>query len=231
MQEGRSGTIKLPEDDDQAFVEVIDYIVNGCLGHNLKHQTLNASSIPEILSPHVYLLRDLDKFLATKTYNLARKLGMEDLPNAIIDAIQRYKVRKPETSRAELIYVFGETAVEEKLHKFFLSHVVDEMRKDGWDTWVKKNEAIYEELISGKAANMEAVVSAVLSGQDKTKRGVGRCEWHVHIESRRCETPTFTLKHHQRKRPRFGSTNTTRLDPDELYDLTANLSDELTSND
>ena len=225
MQEGRSGTIKLPEDDKRAFIEVTDYMFNGRLGSNLRYQTLNASPMSQILGPHNYILRHPDIFLATKTYDLARKLGMEDLPNAIIDEIQRYKYYNPETTRAELTYIFGETDVEEKLHKFFISYVVASMVKDGWDSWVEKNEAIYEEFISGKAANMEAVVSAVLPSRDKKKQTIGRCEWHVHMDSRRCSTPAVGLKHHERKRPRLGSASTCRLDSKALYDLTADLSD------
>ena len=186
MQESTSGTIKLPEDNGEAFVEVIDYMFHDRLGGKLKMQTVNAS--PQSLRhPSVICtLRGPEMNLAADTYNLACKLGMEDLPNAIIDEIRRYHNDKPEQTEMEFRSIFECPRTEDTLRSYFLQPLASDIKRLGWAAWVVKNQSVYEQFLGGSVSSMEIVVGALaLKGGNRTPSYDG-CEWHVHIDKPTC---------------------------------------------
>ena len=199
-QESKSGIFKFPEDNEEAFVEIVDYIFNDRLGGKLEVQTVNAS-------PHQYVLRELNLPLAIKTYNLARKLGIEILPNRIINEIDIHKYWKPEATRIEFVYIFQTADAEEMLRDFLLDKLASSICNTGWSAWVQSNKLLHEEFFNGKAENMDTVLRSALPASGNSKRKLAECDWHIHDSSPECGKSTARPKPPEPKRPRFSTTS------------------------
>ena len=227
MQESESGVIKLPDDDYQAFVEVMDWMYHHRLGDPLSMRVVNGAPPKSNDFSNFYVLRHPDIALAAKTYNLGRKLGMEELPNKIMDELRHYKAQHPRTTDAEFDYIFNSPVVEEKLRDYFLSPVIASIRKSGWTAWLgsNRNRAVYEEYLYEQATNMELLLKAAFSGEDKIAQDYRACDWHIHIESDRCDRPPTRVSSLLRKRSRISSPTSTRKERGSLFDVLAEDSD------
>ena len=225
MQENTSGVVRLPEDDYQAFVEVMYWIFHHMLGEPPSMRMVDCAPLENNDFSKLYVLRHPDIALAAKTYNLGRKLGMEDLPNSIIDELRRYKARHPQTTDAEFFYIFKSPVVEEQLRDFFLGPIVMSIRELGWNSWLDANRSIYEELLDGQATNMELLLSAALPAGDRTPQIYRACEWHIHIDSISCVRPLPKPDSLLNKRVRTGSSTSIRKERSSMFDVLAEDSD------
>ena len=149
----------MPEDDVKAFNEIIQYAYSGQLSSNLTLTlTPKTSNLDSDERLRVLRQTKVNLCLLLTTYTLAHKLGMEELPNKVMDTIDQYKKDMPGLGEAELSYVFENLQVENILRAYLLQQFACRIRKVGWNTWKNKHPRLHKRFFQNNTSNVEEVL-------------------------------------------------------------------------
>ena len=97
--------IHLPEDDAEAFAEIVSYKHTGRLSDALDLKSKATGTLESTERFKQLLEVEPSLSLVSETYDLSRKLGMERFPNEIIDVLDSYKMENMTSTAAELDYI------------------------------------------------------------------------------------------------------------------------------
>ena len=198
FQKGDTRSVKLPKDDVDAFSEVLRWayetanLISLTRGRNKLSSDFTITTLftADCESPAWFSqLSAVEQRvgLLLSTYTFARKLGIEYLPNAIIDELNSYKSLNMTSTTAELVYLFDTEFTEELLYDFLFSSLTYGIRALGWDFWKAANPGAYDRFFANKPANIEKVFAAFT--KTSVIRPPGRlrelkpCRWHLHNTS------------------------------------------------
>ena len=185
FHESVNKTVHMPEDDAQAFNEIINFRYSRQISNKLVRVWLGVKPSEQYQEGKVVVQEGKLK-LALKTYTLGRKLGMEELPNKIMDALDNYKKDHLLSTAEELTYIFETSETEKMLRDFLMQHLACIIRSMGWKTWKKTSSPFYARFFEDQPENLEGVLQLLPEPRlDRPwrEREQEPCKWHVHVSS------------------------------------------------
>ena len=184
FQESVNKTVQMPEDSAKALAEVVRYAYSGRLSSDLTLTPMDFASKDTALQ---WPKKMSQLSLALSTYTLARKLGIEDFSNKIIDKIDTFKKKFYATTILELIYIFETPQTEESLRDYLLQYLAWSVQIVGWKVWSEAHESSYLRFFRHNAGNMDTLFGQAMIPKQLVRPSEQRqtepCKWHIHVSS------------------------------------------------
>ena len=185
MVESAEGVIRMPEDDPDAFEEVLELIYFAKLSYDLvalfrdNHHTFGDSSSLEVA---------MEVACMHLVYILAKELRIEAAQNAALDAIITITgIATP--SRSQYRHLMENTEDDDSMRQAVLQDIAVWVLRDG-SNWLYK-KSFYKKYVQSHFSRLGELSEAVVRYKDATIPYMygkkDRCEtWHVHMDTPKC---------------------------------------------
>ena len=186
MREAESGQVKLPEDEPKAFSEVLHFMYFQRLSFDIcaLHAKAAQSAVlnPDDKKPAL----TKKSSLLVKVYILGKKLGMEALQNATVDAL-RNSAQYTRFGSCQLNLVESGTEDNDPMRWMLLYSKARDIKHDGWKKWRRGPTYRYWLQENPEAGEMIAETLAGYEDQGPTYQDGFHCHWHSHIDTPACD--------------------------------------------
>ena len=169
--EGRLNEVELPEDNLNAWEEILHYLYG-------QHYQSSTHEPPDRSMRRHYL----------QTWILADKYCIEDLCNLLIDTMAFYAAH----AMIEDVVFLAEQGLETSLAaKYLINKIGQDLRSKGWDDYLSNRHPDVGESLTEHPTIMLEILKAVVIPAERQRSSDGwdnfnPCEYHIHIKSIPC---------------------------------------------
>jgi hypothetical protein len=186
MIEKSEESVSLPEDIPEAFGCVVTWLYTGCLPSNIEALRKEAATKANATQLNEYLEV---YHLCLYTYVMAQKLLLEALQNKLMDIIRTTLLQKSITG-IQAAYLVSSVPANDKILVLLKQEISASVKLNGgWAAW-KEKSTLYTHFSARYVEYLEFTADALATYRAGTRTApMSRsCDYHVHIDTPKCQT-------------------------------------------